>query len=149
MKILNLLIYLPCITYLKKSHLKKGLRLLYNLTASCNTLFLSNFMHFLTEKWWLLIYLRYNNWFARTSIKFRTSRLLCLLCHFFYRYFDFYPEDSIKLPANPYIPTDFADIAWSNFDELRTYKDIRKAYCLTPSRLIILIVIIMYVILTY
>ena len=43
-------------------------------------------------------------------------------------FLDFYPQEDIRLPPNPFAPVNFPDIAWSNFDELRTYKDIRFNY---------------------
>ena len=39
-------------------------------------------------------------------------------------YLDLYPESSINIAANPSPPTDFPDIAWSTYSELRTYHDI-------------------------
>ena len=44
------------------------------------------------------------------------------------KFFDMYPEESIRLPDNPYAPVDFPDIAWSNYDELRLYSDILLKY---------------------
>ena len=43
-------------------------------------------------------------------------------------FLDHYPEKDIHLPANPYAPTQLPEIAWSNFDELRWYKDIAYKY---------------------
>ena len=42
------------------------------------------------------------------------------------KYLDFYPEDSISLPNNPYVPLGMPDIAYSNWNELRTYEDCSK-----------------------
>ena len=38
-------------------------------------------------------------------------------------YLDLYPEDSISLPNNPYVPEGMPDIAYSNWNELRTFED--------------------------
>lgn len=43
-------------------------------------------------------------------------------------FLDYYPEEDIRLPANPYVPSDMPDIAWQNFHELRDYKDIGRKY---------------------
>lgn len=41
-------------------------------------------------------------------------------------YLELYPERDIHLPSNPYAPVDMPDIAWSDYGELRKYKDIKK-----------------------
>ena len=41
-------------------------------------------------------------------------------------YLDYYPEDSINEPNNPYAPLDMPDTAWSPFGELQTYYDTSK-----------------------
>jgi len=42
------------------------------------------------------------------------------------KYLDLYPEDSISLPNNPYVPKGMPDIAYSGWNELRTYADCSK-----------------------
>ncbi len=44
------------------------------------------------------------------------------------KYLQYYPESSIKLPANPYAPVNMPQVAWSWMDELRTYDDILDKY---------------------
>jgi len=44
------------------------------------------------------------------------------------RFLDYYPPTSVRLPSNPYAPTDMPEIAWSNFDEIRKYSDIENKY---------------------
>ncbi|KAL4231889.1 hypothetical protein ACF0H5_009465 [Mactra antiquata] len=36
----------------------------------------------------------------------------------------YYPTDSVKLPSNPYAPSEMPEEAWSNYFELRNYPDI-------------------------
>jgi iduronate 2-sulfatase len=43
-------------------------------------------------------------------------------------FLQYYPEEDIQLPANPHAPVNMPEIAWSNFDELRMYRDIGTAY---------------------
>ena len=40
----------------------------------------------------------------------------------------YYPLKDIILPENPYSPADMPEVAWSNFDEIRIYKDIANKY---------------------
>ena len=40
----------------------------------------------------------------------------------------YYPEAEIRLPDNAYAPVDLPEIAWANFDELRSYVDIKNKY---------------------
>ena len=44
------------------------------------------------------------------------------------RFMKYYPDDAIRLPSNPYAPVDMPEVAWSDFDELRKYSDIRTYY---------------------
>ena len=48
-------------------------------------------------------------------------------------YAQFYPEEDIQLPANPWAPEEMPNIAWSGWNELRTYRDIAAAELLNPS----------------
>ena len=38
-------------------------------------------------------------------------------------FLDYYPEDSIGLPSNPYVPTNMPDKAWSRPPILRQFED--------------------------
>ena len=38
-------------------------------------------------------------------------------------FLDYYPEEQIQMPLNPYIPSDLPEQAWVDFSELRTYSD--------------------------
>ena len=38
-------------------------------------------------------------------------------------FLDYYPEEQIQMPLNPYIPSDMPDSAWNSFDEMRGYSD--------------------------
>ena len=40
------------------------------------------------------------------------------------KFFDLYPESSIRLPENPYAPVNMPEAAWTDFGELRKYPDI-------------------------
>ena len=40
-------------------------------------------------------------------------------------FLDYYPMEHIRLPDNPYAPQNMPPVAWSNYAELRAYKDIR------------------------
>ena len=44
------------------------------------------------------------------------------------QYMDLYPLDDVDLPSNPFAPRDMPEFAWSNFDELRAYVDIKTKY---------------------
>ena len=46
---------------------------------------------------------------------------------------DLYPEQDIQLPSNPWAPEAMPNIAWSRWNELRTYTDIEAAELLNPS----------------
>ena len=48
-------------------------------------------------------------------------------------YAQFYPEEDIQLPANPWAPEKMPNIAWSSWNELRTYSDIAAAELLNLS----------------
>ena len=50
------------------------------------------------------------------------------------KYFDYYPEDSIQMPANYYAPVDMPDIAWCNYIdmEMKDYSDL-MSYNLTGN----------------
>ena len=50
------------------------------------------------------------------------------------KYFDYYPEDSIRMPANYYAPVNMPDIAWCNYMEMEMvgYSDL-KSYKLTGN----------------
>ena len=39
---------------------------------------------------------------------------------------DLYPEESIHLPDNDYVPANMPSVAWSSYGELRNYGDIKK-----------------------
>lgn len=41
-------------------------------------------------------------------------------------FISFYPTSNVSLPDNDYAPVDMPSIAWSDYEELRTYKDIQK-----------------------
>ena len=43
-------------------------------------------------------------------------------------FYDLYPEDSIRLPANPYIPEGMPEYAWGNFGDLRKFGKIRELH---------------------
>ena len=43
-------------------------------------------------------------------------------------YFRLYPRNDIKLPDNPYAPTDMPSIAWSDYGELRNYFDVKDVH---------------------
>lgn len=43
-------------------------------------------------------------------------------------FLDYYPEEDIRLPSNPYAPINMPPIAWSDFDEIRAYSDIKYNY---------------------
>ena len=38
-------------------------------------------------------------------------------------FLELYPEDTISLPDNPFVPEGMPEQAWSNFGELRNYRD--------------------------
>ena len=40
----------------------------------------------------------------------------------------YYPEGSVKLPSNPYAPDHMPPVAWTNYDELRDFDDIKDKY---------------------
>ena len=44
------------------------------------------------------------------------------------RYYDMYPLSSIRLPDNPYAPVDMPRIAWTAYNELRKYGDIKPLH---------------------
>lgn len=44
------------------------------------------------------------------------------------RFLKYYPEAEIRLPDNAYAPVDMPEIAWSNFDELRSYVDVKNKF---------------------
>ena len=44
------------------------------------------------------------------------------------KFLEYYPLNDIMLPENPYAPVDMPEVAWSNFDEIRNYKDIANIY---------------------
>jgi len=46
---------------------------------------------------------------------------------------EFYPEEDIQLPENPWAPEAMPNLAWSGWNELRTYSDIAAAEVLNPS----------------
>ena len=46
---------------------------------------------------------------------------------------DLYPEQDIQLPSNPWAPEAMPNIAWSGWNELRTYRDVEAAELLNPS----------------
>jgi iduronate 2-sulfatase len=43
-------------------------------------------------------------------------------------FLQYYPEVDIELPSNPHAPQGMPEMAWSNFDEIRTYRDIQEQY---------------------
>ena len=44
------------------------------------------------------------------------------------KFLDFYPRESIRLPKNPYAPSNMPEEAWTDFSELRDYVDIADKY---------------------
>jgi iduronate 2-sulfatase len=42
------------------------------------------------------------------------------------RFLDFYPEDEVALPSNPYAPIGMPEVAWSSFVELRGFSPIAE-----------------------
>ena len=44
------------------------------------------------------------------------------------RFLKYYPETEVRLPDNDYAPVGLPEIAWSDFDELRSYVDIKDKY---------------------
>ena len=44
------------------------------------------------------------------------------------KYFDLYPLEDIKLPLNPYAPSELPQIAWSTYDEIRKWDDVQFKY---------------------
>ena len=43
-------------------------------------------------------------------------------------FFEYYPEDSIRLPDNPYAPVNMPDVAWHDCTGLRGFKDIHALH---------------------
>jgi len=50
------------------------------------------------------------------------------------KYWDMYPEDSIQLASNPFLPEDVPEIAPYNYDELRAYSDINDDGTMTDEK---------------
>ena len=44
------------------------------------------------------------------------------------KYINLYPAEEVKLPVNPYAPQGMPEVAWSIFDELRTYVNVKYKY---------------------
>ncbi len=50
------------------------------------------------------------------------------------KYWDMYPEESIRLADNPFLPKDVPEIAPYNYDEMRAYSDINDDGTLTDEK---------------